>query len=371
MAFLDTQGLQYVRQACDKRYLLLSGGTMTGTLHSRETGCSWIDSRNTDNSAIHFRSIPDADGNVYCPYLGGKTASGHTWTIGGYQDKVGINVIRSDRTVNGTDADSYFNTITGQTYSSGGFKGNLEGNASSANKLNTDAGSSTQPVYFSGGRPVACTSYASATVAWNNVSGKPDFATVATSGSYNDLKNKPTIPAAANNGTIIINQAGSEKGRFTVNQSGSTTINLTDNNTVPARYVTKYGIMYEGTAGAVGWQLWNDNMFQCWGTCYCYENANVTGQTTEKQYWNQSSLDMQIKVVKNLPAVLHNINVQATYQGGYDFYRPVYVEYDWEAQTDDVWDMTFFAYPNKDSSGLKISFFITARFTRWRDDYKP
>lgn len=31
-------------------------------------------------------------------------------------------------------------------------------------------------------------------VAWSKVSGKPTFATVATSGSYNDLSNKPTIP---------------------------------------------------------------------------------------------------------------------------------------------------------------------------------
>lgn len=33
-------------------------------------------------------------------------------------------------------------------------------------------------------------------VAWGDVTGKPTFATVATSGSYNDLSNKPTIPAA-------------------------------------------------------------------------------------------------------------------------------------------------------------------------------
>lgn len=31
-------------------------------------------------------------------------------------------------------------------------------------------------------------------VAWNDVTGKPTFATVATSGSYNDLTDKPTIP---------------------------------------------------------------------------------------------------------------------------------------------------------------------------------
>lgn len=33
-------------------------------------------------------------------------------------------------------------------------------------------------------------------VSWDQVSGKPAFATVATSGSYNDLTNKPIIPAA-------------------------------------------------------------------------------------------------------------------------------------------------------------------------------
>ena len=33
------------------------------------------------------------------------------------------------------------------------------------------------------------------TISWNDVTGKPTFATVATSGSYNDLTNKPTIPS--------------------------------------------------------------------------------------------------------------------------------------------------------------------------------
>ena len=47
--------------------------------------------------------------------------------------------------------------------------------------------------------------------------------------SLADYAKKSEIPNVGN-GTIIINQAGVEKGRFTVNQSGSTTINLTDNN---------------------------------------------------------------------------------------------------------------------------------------------
>ena len=34
------------------------------------------------------------------------------------------------------------------------------------------------------------------TIKWANITDKPNFATVATSGSYNDLSNKPTIPSA-------------------------------------------------------------------------------------------------------------------------------------------------------------------------------
>lgn len=36
------------------------------------------------------------------------------------------------------------------------------------------------------------------TVGWNDITGKPTFATVATSGSYNDLTDKPTIPTNTN-----------------------------------------------------------------------------------------------------------------------------------------------------------------------------
>ena len=55
-----------------------------------------------------------------------------------------------------------------------------------------------------------------------------DLATVATSGSYNDLSNKPTIPTV-NNGTLTIRQNGKTLGEFTANQSTNTTVNLTDN----------------------------------------------------------------------------------------------------------------------------------------------
>ena len=82
-------------------------------------------------------------------------------------------------------------------------------------KLSSEAG---YEVYTAG---------AATSVPWSGVTGKPSFSTVATSGSYTDLSNKPTI----GNATITITQGGTTKGTFTLNQTGNATIALTDNNT--------------------------------------------------------------------------------------------------------------------------------------------
>lgn len=60
---------------------------------------------------------------------------------------------------------------------------------------------------------------------WNYIKAK--LATVATSGSYPDLSNKPTI----GNGKVTVNQNGTTKGTFTMNQTGDTVINLADSDT--------------------------------------------------------------------------------------------------------------------------------------------
>lgn len=60
---------------------------------------------------------------------------------------------------------------------------------------------------------------------WNYIKSK--LAAVATSGSYTDLSNKPTI----GNGKVTVNQNGTTKGTFTMNQTGDTIINLTDSDT--------------------------------------------------------------------------------------------------------------------------------------------
>ena len=56
------------------------------------------------------------------------------------------------------------------------------------------------------------------------------LATVARTGSYNDLSGRPSIPSVGN-GTVTITQNGTKKGSFTMNQSGDATIALTDTNT--------------------------------------------------------------------------------------------------------------------------------------------
>ena len=67
---------------------------------------------------------------------------------------------------------------------------------------------------------------------WNATSGKaqilnkPSLATVATSGSYNDLSNKPTIPTV-NNATLTIQKNGTNVETFTANASSNKTANIT------------------------------------------------------------------------------------------------------------------------------------------------
>ena len=58
-------------------------------------------------------------------------------------------------------------------------------------------------------------------------SGTINLHKVAKTGSYNDLLYTPTIPAAANNGTLTIQKNGTKVQTFTANQSSSVTANIT------------------------------------------------------------------------------------------------------------------------------------------------
>ena len=77
------------------------------------------------------------------------------------------------------------------------------------------------------------------------------LATVATSGSYNDLSNKPTIPTV-NNATLTIQKNGTSVGTFTANASSNVTANIS----VPTLYTTTG----QNTDGAVTQKLFTDTV---------------------------------------------------------------------------------------------------------------
>lgn len=83
---------------------------------------------------------------------------------------------------------------------------------------------------------------------WNASSGvaeilnKPNLAAVATSGAYSDLTGTPTIPTV-NDATLTITQNGTSAGTFTANASSNATIALTD---------TTYSVMTGASSGAAG-----------------------------------------------------------------------------------------------------------------------
>lgn len=82
---------------------------------------------------------------------------------------------------------------------------------------------------------------------YSDLSNKPSLATVATSGSYSDLSNKPTIPTV-NDGTLTIQKNGTTVKTFTANQSGNTTANITCEDKI-SRTTTNNWSYYKDSSG--------------------------------------------------------------------------------------------------------------------------
>lgn len=83
------------------------------------------------------------------------------------------------------------------------------------------------------------------TTLWTKI--KNTFALKSHSHTKSQITDFPTIPTV-NNPTITINQGGTKKGSFSLNQSGATTIDLTDNNTT---YTAGTGLSLSGTTFSV------------------------------------------------------------------------------------------------------------------------
>ena len=101
------------------------------------------------------------------------------------------------------------------------------------------------------------------------------LATVATSGSYNDLSNKPTIPTV-NNKTITFTQNGVSVGDITLNQSSDETIAFTDTT-------------YESKTASSGWT--DLSLVTTWEKYNWNQKQNaLTAQTAYTSKWTSTKV---------------------------------------------------------------------------------
>lgn len=127
-----------------------------------------------------------------------------------------------------------------------------------------------------------------------------DLKTVAFSGSYTDLSNKPTIPTV-NNGTLTIQKNGSNVATFTANQSSNSTANITvpttlsgfTNDVIIVEYkeLTGNGNNYIAGVSKSGYRLANAVAFSI-GTTPFVNGVNCTGGTAPN--WQYAILFNQV-----------------------------------------------------------------------------
>jgi hypothetical protein len=73
-----------------------------------------------------------------------------------------------------------------------------------------------------------------------------DLKSVAFSGSYTDLTNQPTIPTAANNGQLTIQQNGTNVQTFTADQSSNATANIITDDWAATASVSSGSVSFSG-----------------------------------------------------------------------------------------------------------------------------
>ena len=182
------------------------------------------------------------------------------------------------------------------------------------------------------------------TYSWSEISSKPTFAKVATSGSYTDLSNIPSTftpathtqaytasqcsdytsddasmgitPAAVKkactevfapgNGTVTIKHAGTPRGLFTLNQSGNTTIELTDTLPDLSGYLKLTGGTLTGTLSSIGREngSFNENLRlhpspQGWASVVLCGDDNTGDSGTSEKTWGLFGYGKTFSIARN------------------------------------------------------------------------
>lgn len=171
-------------------------------------------------------------------------------------------------------------TATPRAFIASGPKGNASTSSWVRKELATlDAIPTTMAWGSITGVPTTATRWPS----WSEVTSKPSFATVATSGSYNDLRNKPSIPSAETAATImskINSQSEITFSKHVVCSAGAGTSSTSDirfkNN------ITSLAPVLSHVLGSPGFfYTWKDEDEVLVGTSAQYWEGRITGLVRE------------------------------------------------------------------------------------------
>lgn len=166
-----------------------------------------------------------------------------------------------------------------------------------------NSSTNTVTANISGNAATAGVADSAKSVVWGNVSDKPTFATVATSGKYSDLSDTPTIPTALKNpNALTIQYNGSTNGTY--DGSAAKTFNISPANIGAATsghnhdstYLKLSGGTVTGkiTRAAGGSNIAARNNVAVSGMSYGQANGSsynpVVGQKTTSGYWSIGNL---------------------------------------------------------------------------------
>ena len=199
-------------------YLPLSGGTMTGNITYKGKGTSYIgngenDAANGVGGALNNLVISSWYGISFTTSCSGQT----------YTNKNAVSI----------------NCRNGYVYANT-FVGTFSGNASTATKLTSSAGNAALPIYFSDGKPVACT----ASLIFSNLSNNGNNLSITVAGQNRLL----TVAYASTTSKLISrgSLAAYEEGSTTKGESGLNLYTVYNNG-----YPVKYGnLLHINDSGA-------------------------------------------------------------------------------------------------------------------------
>ena len=163
-------------------------------------------------------------------------------------------------------------------------------------------------------------------VAWGDIAGKPTFATVATSGSYNDLTNKPTVPTNYVTTDTVQTITGDKTFANIKASSFATT------GTISAS-ITSEGIKVRSTKDATNTTL-TDNNLNIYGVAH-EVSISATGIVVDREEDDRYTLAYRdIAKVSQIPTDNNQLANGAGYQTASDVSTAI------SSQTKETWTFT-------------------------------